>query len=64
MPVPHEKRVRKPILPPAGSFFDIWLDFQDVIPEMNENNNRCTIPYLPPTATAPTTWGRVKSLYE
>jgi hypothetical protein len=65
-PVPHEKRIRKPPPnppPPIPSFFDVFVDLPGLIPETNENNNRCVVPYSPTTATEPRSWGTVKALY-
>ncbi len=65
-PVPHEKRVRKPPSnppPPIPSFFDIYIDPLELFGETNENNNRCVVPYNPPTATEQRSWGMVKGLY-
>lgn len=65
-PVAHEKRVPKPSQAPIPSFFDVFIDPMDILPETDETNNHCVIPYSPATAVeepGAQPWGVVKSRY-
>lgn len=62
VPVPHEKVITAPVSPPPNSFFDVFVDLGNVVPETNENNNVCRIPYSP-TDAEDSSWGRVKAGY-
>jgi hypothetical protein len=62
VPVPHDKVISAPSSPPPNSFFDVFVDVGNLVPETNEDNNDCRIPYAP-TATEDRSWGRVKVGY-
>jgi subtilase family serine protease len=40
----------------------VTIDPEGIVPELNEMNNSMTVE-IGPTATQPSTWGAIKSLY-
>lgn len=58
-PFPHKNLPR----PTISSFFDIFVDLDNVFPETDETNNHCRVFFAGPTPTLPRSWGEMKDLY-
>jgi hypothetical protein len=49
--------------PPVSSFFDIFVDLDNLVPETNENNNHCQVFYPGPVPALNRSWGALKDIY-
>ena len=58
-PVAHKILPR----PSIDSFFDVFVDLADLVPESNNDNNRCRVFYAGPLPTLPRSWGLIKAQY-
>ena len=59
LPVAHKTVPR----PPTSSFFDVFVDLDNVFPEPNEENNHCRVFYAGPVPAIPMSWGGLKATY-